>query len=433
MTTDKEFTPDEHSRVVGGSSAALLIACPGSYKQQQGYPEQQSNDSADEGTALHEAVAWVLANDEEPESTVNRKFYGWTITEELYTEKLKPAIDLFDDLAAYYEDTDGGFTFLIEQRCAMPGIPEAFGTSDIVFKTPKRAGILDWKFGYRLVQAVENAQTRYYARSALYSLKEFFTPEYQKPDMPFDLIIIQPMVDYGFDEVVHRDKDIHTVLTDVGALWTTDVKGLEEFRMTLVAKVAEAMGENPTLNRGPHCKDKYCRAITGCPQWTGVIEKLKEARERNDIVVAKGAVPSHKVPTPEELAVILDLEKDYDAFFKAANSLAYDYAMGGTRIPGRKLVAKQGNRTWVEEDQSVTLKQLIKLGLKQNDCVTAPKLKGPKPIEDLLKTKGKELPADMVHRPDNGRQLVPLSSKAPEVSSTSTALLELAKKLEGAK
>ncbi len=250
---------------------------------------------------------------------------------------------------------------------------------------------------------------------------------FKDPATPFDTIIIQPMVDYGFEEVVHRDKDIHTLLTDVGALWTTNVKALEEFRMTLVMAVAEAQGENPRLVRGDHCKDKYCKAITGCPQWTGVIAKLEAAKKE---VVIKGKTLA-VTPAPERLAELLAMEKDFKVLFDAVKSVAFDFASAGTRIPGYKLINKQGNRVWVEEDESVVLKELIKAGLKQQDCVTAPKLKGPKPIEDLLKTKGKELPEGLVHRPITGRSLVPNSSKGEEISATSNALLELAKKLEG--
>jgi hypothetical protein len=431
----KEFTPDEHSRIVGGSSAALLIACPGSYQAQQGYPPEQESPDAFEGTACHEAVAWILANDEEPESVIDRTFYGFYIDEAVYTERIAPAIDLFDRLAAYYEDTDGDFTFVIEQRCAMPGIPDAFGTSDIVFKTPKRVGIIDWKFGFRKVSAVENAQGQYYGKSALFSLKTGFFKDdsglYQLPDTPVDIIIIQPRIDYGFDEVVHHDKDIHTSLTEVGALWTTTVKGLEDFRMTLVAKVAEAQGKDPALNRGSHCKDYYCRAISGCKAWTGVIDKLNEVVAANPVKKEGKEIRLSTPPSPDRVAEILAMEKDVNAFFKAVKGIAFDMASAGTGIPGYKLVNNQGNRAWIEEDQSVILKQLIKAGLKQNDCVTAPKLKGPKPIEDLLKLQGKDLPEGMVHRPITGRSLVPRTAKGEEISATSTALLELAKKLEG--
>src|SRR5690606_4884045 len=124
--------------------------CPGSYQMEQKVPEnlrKGSSSYADEGTALHEAIQFVLdENISDPMDLLGREFNGYKMTRKLISEALEPALDFFDALDEEL-DTEGGLQFLTEQRCQMPGIPDAFGTSDIVARSDKRSIILDWKFG----------------------------------------------------------------------------------------------------------------------------------------------------------------------------------------------------------------------------------------------------------------------------------------------
>ena len=55
------LTPEEHSDIVGGSTAARRIGCPRSYALEQLVPkDDRGSEYAREGTALHELMAMAL-------------------------------------------------------------------------------------------------------------------------------------------------------------------------------------------------------------------------------------------------------------------------------------------------------------------------------------------------------------------------------------
>jgi hypothetical protein len=53
----------QHSKIVGGSTAKRVIACPGSVALVDRMPPQPSSSYADEGTLLHDAIAEILEGD----------------------------------------------------------------------------------------------------------------------------------------------------------------------------------------------------------------------------------------------------------------------------------------------------------------------------------------------------------------------------------
>src|SRR5690606_3751258 len=116
-----------------------------------------------------------------------------------------PALQGFDDYCDMVFEEDGEeLVFVVEKKCQVPGIPGAFGTSDIVGKTSKRMVIWDWKFGAgKPVSPVENNQLRFYGRGAAFTMKEWLGfPEGNKEGQPdfdlrVDLVISQPRIGDG--------------------------------------------------------------------------------------------------------------------------------------------------------------------------------------------------------------------------------------------
>jgi hypothetical protein len=53
----------QHSKIVGGSTAKRVIACPGSVALVDTMPPQPSSSYADEGTLLHDTIASVLESE----------------------------------------------------------------------------------------------------------------------------------------------------------------------------------------------------------------------------------------------------------------------------------------------------------------------------------------------------------------------------------
>ena len=93
----------QHSSLVGGSTAARRIACPGSYQMEAKLPpsvKEASSIYADEGTALHEAMKFILTKnlivDELEDEVLGRKFAGYVMTRKLMDEAIYPCVEFVD-------------------------------------------------------------------------------------------------------------------------------------------------------------------------------------------------------------------------------------------------------------------------------------------------------------------------------------------------
>src|SRR5512137_2089806 len=78
----------QHSRIVGGSTAKRVIACPGSVALVDKMPPKPSSKYADEGTLLHDAIAQVLESDVDPFTLVGTKLNDVELTADLIENKL---------------------------------------------------------------------------------------------------------------------------------------------------------------------------------------------------------------------------------------------------------------------------------------------------------------------------------------------------------
>jgi hypothetical protein len=375
--------PEAHSSVVGGSTAERRIACPGSYKLEQKLPPSAKNDSseyADEGTALHEAMAYILTNGVTDLDDIlgmtfgadpDRNPTGYVMTQDLVDHALAPCVDFFDALEEELIETDGDFMFLVECRVEMPGIPNAFGTSDIVFRTPKRSGIVDWKFGVGVpVKAcykeddVERAnhQLAFYARSGVFSLPHMFGDD---PKWPVDLYIVQPR---------GRDIDPEQPYT----YHQTTIKALEDFRRLLVSRVAEAMGDEPRIIRSKdkngHCK--FCKVKPICPAHLGpAIDATKLADKLVAKRSGKGSVlDGIDINWSVFYGELLDLGQIMEALAKEITAQAHAFADEGNVICDEdgnetwKLVQKRPSESYKDEAGAVTMAK--KMGVAHEDCFT---------------------------------------------------------------
>lgn len=368
----KTHTPTQHSNVVGGSSAARVIACPASVKRMQTMPPQAESAYAAEGTALHNAVEHCLyeglSPDEARDTMAGKEFYGVTLTQKQVDEALVPAIEMFDAYYSKLEAEDGEVTtYAIETQVKFPGIDDAFGTADLIMCTPLRSVVWDWKFGAGvIVTAQDNKQMLYYAAGAAHSAQTFFFPEHMRDvgvdlGWPVDLVIAQPRIS-----------------TDP-SVWETDMNELVEFSVTLVKSVDEALHEDkPRCVPGEHCRWATCTPI--CPKYEAAIDKLDALQQ-----IANGDAPESSV----EEAELIDAEPFYDnpdmavitpdvtalwlvqadmaeEWAKSVRSLAMDEAQKGRPPTGKKLVQKTGNLAYIVEDDKVD-KMLGNKGLTAKD------------------------------------------------------------------
>lgn len=427
-----------HSDIVGGSSAERILNCPASHQDRQKLPASAFGGSsifADEGTALHEAMEFILREDVlDPMELIGMTFgvsgtrpEGFKITRALVDEALAPCLDFFDALCDELE-AEGGMQFLIEKRCELPGIPDAFGTSDIIFRTDKRSGIVDWKFGagkpvaaFTEVDGVKvaNSQLSFYARAGAHTLPEMFDTS---PDWPVDLYIVQPRSRYlGPDDPVFTHHQ-------------TTMKELEAFRWKLVAAVAEATGPQPTRSRGHWCEFQPCRAI--CPLFTGPLLDLSKLDVRKVREVAK---KDEAFDWGQFYSDFLALADTAEQVIKEVQAQAFSLLEGGGAVPGWKLVAKRASEQYVDPDGAK--RHAIGLGAAEADVLTEPELKSPAQLGAVLeplvegKTKkdrtaeARRQIAEFTSSVSSGLTLAPDDDRRVEVLSTPALLNRIADKL----
>ena len=301
-----------HSKIVGGSTAARVIACPGSVALVQAAPPQTESKYAAEGTYLHAAITALLEDDTH-----------LLLTDEQRDNKIAPALELLDQV-----DPDRDMEFRTEVRVDFGDfLPGVFGSVDLLGKIDNRVIILDWKFGDGVVvEAEENKQLMFYAAAARRSAPSFFDGVDE-----VELVIIQP-------PMIKR--------------WVTTLARLDLFEKQLYAAVQEAKQPNAMLQTGDHCR--WCTAKPTCPMMTGAADRAVKVK--------------FDALDKAQIAIYLQQADMLDGWIADLRELAQRALDNGQVIPGYKLVAKRGTRKWLDESKARAA--LIEAGLKDPDVTT---------------------------------------------------------------
>ena len=375
--------PVEHSDTVGGSSAGRVIACPGSVALCREAPPQTSSVYAQTGTALHDCMEQLI----DPSLMIHNggispqnawDFKGQTvkgieITDKLIEHKLIPAVTWFVEVLKPNE-------WMLEAKCAFPGIPGAFGTVDVIYAKQGEVGVADWKFGDgKPVKLKDNPQIQFYLFAAISEYPEWFEG--------FDAFrghiyqpFFNPSMEKWQDEVFTRGK-------------------LLEFEKLLNDAWELSRRNDPVLAIGDHCD--WCAARNGCP-------KLRDA--------AAGLGNHTGDRTPEEFAEDLEKASTLEGLIKDLRAGAADFVRRGGDIPGWKLVDTMSDRFFVGGQEHVEA-QLRRRGLRVMDIY--PKtLPTPAAAERALKARGLNTNIkELTDRKVRGDKLVPDSAKGePKVN-----------------
>ena len=357
----------QHSRIVGGSTAKRVIACPGSVALVDQMPPKPSSSYADEGTLLHDTIADVLDKGAAPHDFIGRRHADAELTPDLIENKLLPALAALDDI-----DPEGTMEYAVESMVGFGDLlPDVFGSTDLLGRIGNRAVVLDWKFGDGVaVEVEENAQLLFYAAAAIRTPATAWVFDGAEE---VELVIVQP-------PSVKR--------------WTTTVERIKAFEQELVAAVKTALKPNAPLASGDHCK--WCAAKPICPVMTGAIDRLVKAKI--------DALPV------DQIAHYLDQLPLVESFLKDLQQLAHGLIEEGKTIPGWKLVNKRATRQWTDEDKAHDW-------LEANGVypLQEPKVISPAVAEKALKKAKKELPADLVVAVSTGSTLAPESDPRPAV------------------
>lgn len=298
-----------HSSIVGGSTAKRVINCPASVKLVAKMPPKPSSVHADRGTLLHDAISLILEG--KPE-VVGMKYNDITLTQELYDEKIIPAIAALDEI-----DVDGSLEYIVESRVGFGDLlPGVFGSADLLGRIGDRAVVLDWKFGDGVaVDAVENDQGMFYAAAAM-----------RTPNVKW--------VFEGADEI-----EIVIVQPPVVRRWITTPERIKQFEMELVAAVKQSQKEDAAFKSGDHCR--WCAAKPVCPQMTGEVDRFVKT--------------SLQTIDATQIGHYLKQADQIEDFIKSVREMAFTMLENEVKVPGYKLVAKRGTRQWVDEKKAEEL------------------------------------------------------------------------------
>lgn len=395
-----QATPTEHSSLVGGSTAARRIGCPGSYKLEQKVPKSKGSSYAREGTALHEMMAIILEQDKDPQDLLPfthkqppkgpDEAWELTIDADKWSDLGEPALAAFDQFVDEMEaETGAPFEYIVEKSCEFPGIPGAFGTSDILFKCGNIRGVVDWKFGRGFVDAAENKQLMFYLTAALNSFPTFFGDWDAESD--FTVAIIQPQVD-----------------EENANVWDLSGQDLIDFSGTLLEAIKLAQGDDAPVAKGGWCQFADCKVV--CPLHLGAAARLGELMVQKQQAQVRDVSGKIVAMDPDFdftafLVEAMEIAADVESWAKQVAGMTQERIDNGFEVPGWKTVAKKSSgRDWTVDDAKVR-SRLSSRGLKIDEYAPR-KTITPPAAEKLLKKIGKELPDCVEAKPSSGTTLV---------------------------
>ena len=373
----------QHSRIVGGSTAKRVIACPGSVALVDQMPPQPSSSYADEGTLLHDTIADVLDGKGGTfEHHLGRKHNDAVVTQDLIDDKLRPALNALDAV-----DPQGEMEYVVESRVGFGDLlPDVFGSTDLLGRIGSRAVVLDWKFGDGVaVDVEENPQLLFYAAAAMRTPQTKWV--FEGAD-EVELVIVQP-------PSVKR--------------WLTTPERVKAFEGELVAAVKKALKPDAPLAAGDHCR--WCAAKPICPLMTGAVDRMVKAKLE--------ALPH------DQIARYLDMVPTVEAFIKDLQQLAHGLLEEGQPVPGYKLVPKRATRKWINDEAKVAA------WLEANGVEPwVRKLPGITEVEKVLKKTKTQLPAELAPAVSSGSTLAPESDPRPAVLQIGQVLSKAMAKIQ---
>ena len=399
MTTSS-LTP-QHSSVVGGSTAARRIFCPGSLALERDAPPQPPSEYAETGTALHEVMEYLLLDivddNYELNDLVGFTFNNIVITTDHVNHKIRPAVNALNDIAT----AAGGLDMLVEVKASLNRVIEgAFGTIDVLAKGGDgKLYVIDWKFGDGVqVNAKQNMQLAFYTACAMYD---------EDPDV-MELVGNQAL-DVVFCIIQPTKQSDATYST-----WETDSEYIENFIDALVDAIDVAQSPEPPIKAGDHCK--FCKALSSCPV------------QRRTVGMALAATPTDI--DVFDLSNFIAMADQVEQWAKAVRQRAHKALEDGVKIPGYKLVPKRAQRKYNDEDAAT---RVLVRHLKTAEAYEPRKLISPAQAEKKLgKQKYGKLVKKYVSMISSGNTLAPDTDPRPDVSDELTQLAEKVPESQGA-
>lgn len=361
-------TPNHNSRahaLLSASSASRWLACPPSAVAAEAYPRQDTEYTR-EGTLAHE-VAELIASGPNclPENA--------DITPEMIA-----CAEGYRDYIQELKTTDDAVV-LLEQRVDFSHwVPGGFGTCDCIILQGDTMDVIDYKYGKGVAVAADhNPQMMLYALGALN--------------------------DYGIAyDVLHIRMHIYQPRINNVSTFEIDIEDL----MIWGGKEVKPIADLAIKGKGEYAAGEHCRF---CPHAGRCRELTKVCTEY---------VQTHgmkvKIPTlaPWEVADVLAMESTVSLWLKRVKDQALTTMLNGGEIPGYKVVAGRGSRSWADELEVAA--ELEKQGISR-DQYTETKILSVAQMEKALggKKKFNELIGGHVLSVAGAPTIAPATDKRP--------------------
>ena len=362
----------------GASNSKRRMACPGSLKAEERFPDE-SSPFAELGTAAHELGEHCLENNIEDVALC----IGGSFNDHIVDDNMATAVQTYVNFVRATEAEEAPALLRLEQRFSLedldPPMP-MFGTSDctIYGKETGNLWIIDYKHGQGVAVDVEdNAQLKYYALGAVLKIGN------KAPINQVHTAIVQPRTS-------HRDGSIRTYS------YTKDE--ILDFGTDLIDAAHAALAPDAPLIAGDHCK--FCKAAGVCSALRG-----------NALAVAQdefGAIKSVDDLTPEEIGAYMDKLPLVEEWIKSLRRHAHTMLEAGTSVPGFKLVEKRPTRRWKNQEELLDWAASENL---EDEEIFEKKIKSPAQIEKVVGKKN--VPSDLIMSVSTGLSMVPDTDRRP--------------------
>lgn len=363
--------------ILSPSAAYRWLVCTPSARFEEQLPEEESTYAA-EGTLAHELAALLLSARagvfKGPQKTFNAMLDQIT-TNPLYSDEMLEHCEAY---VAYVLDKGG--EVLIEHSYDLTKyIPLSFGTADATNLGKAVIHVTDFKYGAGVrVGATANKQMMCYGLGAYEAAaKKGFKPE------TVSLSIFQPRVGGP-------------------SSWDISVSDLlkwaeEEAKPKATLAIAGAGDFIP----GKHCQ--FCKARTRCKAYYDRFADLKNIQDK-------------RIMTAADVATVLTYGPLVSSWVKKVEEESIGKLQGNEKIPGFKLVAGRGKRSFRNEDDVVDI--LLGEGYesyqifdpKLNSLTTIEKLVGPKRFKSLFE--------DQVVNVPGKAQIAPEDDERPAIGAS---------------